>query len=255
MPAEFPDTVPVPDGQLFQYVFRRMPGIESREPGLAHESLAAGGRYGPRDRAGAGTSRNSDDRENVAHNGRRGRNGQNSRRGGEPTLSSTLPPVRPTSPIRDGWQATEDHAPGAGLQDTLDDNVGFFADHRAAIFANHHRSVVEITDALPRGLSRLDDLDRQPLSGKVAGFERIGQVVEVDDINALDAGDLVEVEVVGDDAPAQLLGEFHEPLIDRHSPGFILLDFVQLDFDVRVRLQLAEDVEPAPAAIAAKLVV
>src|SRR5262245_54616834 len=90
---------------------------------------------------------------------------------GRHSLPYGLMPVRPIRPllsVRRGREAPEDHPSGTRLQDALDHNVGFLADHRAAVFAHHHRPVVEVAHALAGSLARLDDLDGQPLAGQIA---------------------------------------------------------------------------------------
>ena len=53
--------------------------------------------------------------------------------------------------------------------DVAGEHVAILADHRASVFANDHRSVVEIADALACRFTGLDDLDRQSFAGQEPG--------------------------------------------------------------------------------------
>ena len=129
----------------------------------------------------------------------------------EPPVSRLLvqrPPASPRSLHRSrlAWPrlVRRSCAPAAGVCKTLVTVIGHFsaANVRPALLDHHHRAVIEIADALARLVARLHDANDHRLAGQGHGLEGVGHLVEVDDVDALKLGDLVEVEVVGDDAAA-----------------------------------------------------
>jgi hypothetical protein len=113
-----------------------------------------------------------------------------------------------------GFDAAEDHFAGGGLEGVGDDEFDFLIDFVAGAFNDDHGAVLEVTDALGGAFAVFDDADFHGFAGKGDGLERFGDGVDVDDADAAEAGDFVEVVVVGDDATALLLGEEDELLID-----------------------------------------
>ena len=75
------------------------------------------------------------------------------------------------------------------------------------------RVVVEVADALSGTITFPDDSDVQSFAGDVARFESVGDVVEIDDCDALNAGNFIQVEVIGDDTAAELFGQCHNFLV------------------------------------------
>jgi hypothetical protein len=107
--------------------------------------------------------------------------------------------------------AAEDHTAGAGLQDAGDKGADVFADVLAAALDDDHRAVLEVADALARLLARLDDANFERFSRHKDGLEGVAQLVEVDDADVVELGDLVEVVVVGDDFAFEVLREPGRP--------------------------------------------
>ena len=81
------------------------------------------------------------------------------------------------------------------------------------------------------------------------GLERVGQVVDVEDGNAVQVGDLVEVEVVGDDFGVEVLSQLDQLEINFADGGVVVLD--DLNGKLRIALHALEDIEPAAASLAA----
>ena len=104
----------------------------------------------------------------------------------------------------------------------------------------------------PGLLALLDDPDAELLAGQDGGLDRVGQRVDVHDPDALQLGDPVEVEVVGQDDPAARAGQGHQLGVDLGHLGDVVLD----DLDRRAGLLLhpVEDLEAAPAPVAAERV-
>ena len=84
--------------------------------------------------------------------------------------------------------------------------------------------------------------------GSTTGFSAVGQLVDVQDLDAAQLRDLVEVEVVGHDAAEQRPRQLDQLQVD-----FLDLRKVEVgddDLDARHLLDAMQDVEPAPAAVA-----
>ena len=121
-----------------------------------------------------------------------------------------------------------------------------------AALDDDHRPVIEEADTLARLLALLDDPDVELLAGQDRGFDRVGQRVDVHDPDALELGDAVEVEVVGQDHPAAPDGERDQLGIDLGDIGDVVLD--DLDRRPRFLLHPVEDLETSAAAVAAQRV-
>ena len=121
---------------------------------------------------------------------------------------------------------------------------------RAPPFDDDHRPVVEEADALAGLLALLDDPDVQLLAGQHGGLDRVGQRVDVHDPDALELGDAVEVEVVGQDHPAARQRQRDELGVDLGDLGHVVLD--DLDRGPGLLLHPVEDLQPAPATVAAQ---
>src|SRR5581483_3525146 len=141
----------------------------------------------------------------------------------------------------------EDHLPSRRLQNRRNGDVYSFADHLACIVDHYHRAVVEIRDSLVVLFAFLQDEDPHALAGQHDRFERIGQFVYVQDFDALQLGNLVEVEIVGDDLPLIELGQFNQLEVHFADGGKVVFD--DLHLQGRYFLQALQDVQTAAAAI------
>ena len=161
---------------------------------------------------------------------------------------------------RPPWRAgrvdpAEDHPAGAGLEDAGDGQADRLAQVVGPLLGDDHRAVVEVADPLARLLAALDQLDGQALARQDDRLHRVGQVVEVDDLDALEPGDLVQVVVVGDDLAAEVLGQDTRRWSTSRIAGELGdLGVVDLDLDAGRLLEPVEDVQPAAAAVPAELV-
>jgi len=134
------------------------------------------------------------------------------------------------------------------LEDAGDGDFDGTADHFAGVVDDYHGAVVEIADALVVLLAFLEDEDIHVLAGEDDRLEGVGEVVDVQDVDVMEMGDLVEVEVVGDDLGFPFFGKFEELEIDFADGREIVRD--DLDLKDFVGLHALEHVKTAAAALA-----
>src|SRR5436190_3761834 len=145
-------------------------------------------------------------------------------------------------------EAPEDHLPRRRLQHAGDDDVDVLADHPARVVDDHHRPVVQVGDPLVVFLAFLQDEDLHELAGEDDRLERVGELVDVEDVDAAELGHLVQVEVVGDDLSLERAPELDQLQVDLAHFGKV--DVGDGDVDAGHLLDLLEDVEAAAAAVA-----
>ena len=117
-----------------------------------------------------------------------------------------------------------------------------------ALSIDHHRAVVEVGDALVVFLAFLEDEHVHDLARQHDRLERVGQLVDVQDLDAAELGDLVQIEVVGDDLArsstrASSMSFMSTSLTVGKSSSEID------DLDARHLLDAMQDVEAAAAAV------
>src|SRR5208282_2056546 len=142
----------------------------------------------------------------------------------------------------------KDHLAGGGLQHRSHRNVDGLADHLARVIDDHHGAVIEIGDALVVFFAFLQDEYPHHFAWQNDRLERVGQFVDIEHGYALELGDFVEVEVVGDDLAFIELGQFNELHIDFANTGEVV--FHNLDLDGSSFLETLQNVEAAASAIA-----
>src|SRR2546423_2342582 len=146
----------------------------------------------------------------------------------------------------------EDHPPGSGVQDGGHDHPDRLVHVAAPILDHDHGAVIEVRDSLVLLLAFLDHLDVHLLAGNHDRFERVREVVQVEDAHTFELRDAVQVVVVRHDGGVPLrrqLGQLH---VDFGDLGNILVD--ELDVDERLLLQQVEHLQPAPSAVSAQCV-
>src|SRR5205814_9014830 len=110
------------------------------------------------------------------------------------------------------------------------------------------RPVVEVRDALVVLLALLQNEDAHRLAGQHDGLQGVRQLVDVQDLNAVELRDLVQLEVVRDDDAVELFGEFEKfevNFLDRLN-----VRVNDLYVERGVRLKAVEHVESAASALA-----
>ena len=78
------------------------------------------------------------------------------------------------------------------------------------VFDNNHGAVVEISDALTGLLAVFDDLNAHCLAGDNHGLDGVRQVVDVQNFDAAQLSDFVQIKVVRDNLAAEFLRQSHE---------------------------------------------
>src|SRR5262245_14276788 len=140
----------------------------------------------------------------------------------------------------------EDHAPGDRLEDAGHGHVELGIDRLRTTLDDDHRPVVEVADTLTHVLAGLDDADAEVLAGQKGGLDRVRERVDVEDADALEVGDPVEVEIVRQDGPPVALRERDELRVDLGRARDVLVD------DLHGRrpglAHAGQDLEAAPAS-------
>src|ERR1019366_599922 len=119
---------------------------------------------------------------------------------------------------RDGMPAlvvlAEDHLAGRGLEHAGHRDIDGLGDQLFGVVHHDHGAVIQVSDALVILLAFLEDEDPHGLAGQHDGFQRVGQLVDIEDLDAVKLGHLVQIEIVGDDLAIEHLGEFDELHVD-----------------------------------------
>ena len=105
-------------------------------------------------------------------------------------------------------EAAEDHFAGGRLMHGGDEDVDGFVDEAASAVDYDHGAVFEIGYALIDLLAFAQDEDAHAFTGKDGRTQSVRKKIDVEDADTLNAGDLVEIEIVGDDLGLKAEGEF-----------------------------------------------
>src|ERR1035437_5246145 len=89
----------------------------------------------------------------------------------------------------------EEHLSACSLQDAGDGNIYRLADKLAGMIDDHHGAVVKVADTLVVLLAFFEDEDGHALAGQDYRLEGIGEVVDVEHVDTVQVGHLVQVEV------------------------------------------------------------
>src|SRR5699024_6437168 len=107
---------------------------------------------------------------------------------------------------------------------TGNQHVNPLTDIIAAAFDDDHRPVVQIGDPLSVLFPVFNHLNIDLFTGKDHRFDRISQIIDIENLYPLEFTNLVQVEVVGDDLPRQHLGQFHQFTI--HFGNFLKVSLI-----------------------------
>src|SRR5258708_5398594 len=111
-------------------------------------------------------------------------------------------------------EAPEDHLTRSCLQDAGNRHVDVLSDHASRVVNNHHRPVVQVSNALVVFLTLLEHEDTHDLAGQHDRLQGVRKFVDIEDRNASKLRDLVQVEIVGDDLRFDLFGKLDQFVID-----------------------------------------
>src|SRR5712691_5057318 len=141
---------------------------------------------------------------------------------------------------------SEDHPARRGLDHGRHDRCDGLVHQAPPVLDDDHRTVVKAAHTLAGFLALARDCDHDFLARDRDRPHRLRQLVEVEDCDAFEPRDPVEVEVVRHDPPALALGCADEVRVDLGVGRHIVLHHLQVDG--RILLHLAQHVEPATAA-------
>src|SRR5437868_11491049 len=144
----------------------------------------------------------------------------------------------------------EDHPPGSGLQDGGHDHADRLVHVAAPILDHDHGAVIEVRHSLVLLLAFLDYLDVHLLARNHDRFERVRQVVQVEDAHPFELCDPVQVVVVRHDGGVPLRCQLDQLHVDLGDLRNILVD--EFDVDERLLLQQVEHLQAAPPAVSAQ---
>ena len=121
-----------------------------------------------------------------------------------------------------------------------------------AVFNNNHRSVIKITNALIRFFAIADDTYPNHFTSHDNWANCICEHVDVENGYTLKFSDLIQVEVVRNNFRLDLPSEMNQLCINFCDLGEIVLG--HLNIDVRIPLQIFQNLEPTSALVSAKRV-
>lgn len=108
----------------------------------------------------------------------------------------------------------ENHFAGRCLMDGGDQDVHGLVDEAACAIDDNHGAVFKIGNALIYFLAFAEDKDAHAFSGENSGAKSVGQKVDVENVDALNTGDFIEVEIVGNDFGLEAESEFDQFAVD-----------------------------------------
>ena len=114
------------------------------------------------------------------------------------------------------------------------------ADEPPPVFDHDHGAVVKVADALADLLASIDHLDLELLARDEARLDRVGQLVDVQDVDVLDLRNLVEVEIGGQQVGVQLLRQLDQLAVDSADLGEVRVN--DLDVELGIVPQRTQDV-------------
>ena len=121
-------------------------------------------------------------------------------------------------------------------------------------FDDNHRTVIQVADSLRGTFTRLDDLDFQFLTRQEDRFQGIGDFIQIDHVDIMQAGNFVQVKVARYQLSIQVLGEqdqFHVNWLAIHVRCFTI---VKREVEPFHFLQSIEHVQAPATARSSQLV-
>ena len=146
-----------------------------------------------------------------------------------------------------GIVTSEDHLAGDGLEDGGNGDLDGLPDHPAGVVHDHHGPVFQVGDALVLLLPLFQDVHFDPLSREDDRFEGVGQFVDVKDLDSVNLGHLVEVEIGGDNLSSTVSRKLKQLEIDLFDLWVVGL--ADLHIDVGALLELLQDIKASSASL------
>jgi hypothetical protein len=97
------------------------------------------------------------------------------------------------------------------------------------VLDDDHRAVLQIADALMSLFSFANHRDVQLFARQDDRLDRIGQLVDVEDRDALDVRDAIEIVIVGNEFCAKILRKSNEPCIHVAKRHVVIIQFANLE--------------------------
>ena len=119
--------------------------------------------------------------------------------------------------------------------------------HLACAIHHHHRPVIQIRNALIVFLALTQNKNAHRLARQHHRLQRIGELVHIHDLDALQRRHLVQVEIVRNDFRVITLRQLDKFQIHFRNAREII--FRNLHFEVRHLLHPLQHFEPAPPAL------
>src|ERR1700730_14502522 len=94
-------------------------------------------------------------------------------------------------------KAAENHFAGGGLKNASDGNVDGARDHLLGVVDHHHGAGVQISDALVVLFAFFQNKDAHSFTGEYNRLQRIGQLIDVQDVDAVQLRHFIQIEIVG----------------------------------------------------------
>ena len=98
-------------------------------------------------------------------------------------------------------RAGEDNSSGSGLENTGHNYEDLHTNIASAVFNHGSWFVIQISNSLIGLFALFDDQRRHFFPRQDDRFDRIGELVDIEDFHALQPGDFIEVEIIGDHHP------------------------------------------------------
>src|SRR5262245_14057980 len=105
-------------------------------------------------------------------------------------------------------EASENHFAGGRLVDRSHQDVYRLINEAASAVHDDHGAILEVRDALIHLFAFAQDEDSHAFAGQNGGAESVGEKIDVENSDALNAGDLIEIEIVGDDFGLKTQSQF-----------------------------------------------
>src|SRR5581483_9257642 len=115
------------------------------------------------------------------------------------------------------------------------------------IVDDYHRTVIQVSHTLVVLFAFLQDEHPHRLPRQHDRFQSVRQLVDIQHLDPAQLGNLIQVEIVGDDLAPVKLGQFDQLQVDLAHLGEIVLHDTNLQ--IRDLLDALQDVQASPAAV------